>query len=252
MVAGNRARAGDRRAAGVHRRNHVVSARSRDQRRILVRARKRAESSLGKPDAFFGDLAKIVSGEIWLENDGAGMNRHAARPVAVEALARCDRKRLDAFGITRAPRHVHFRGTDRSRHATVDVAFEIADGLLAWRVVAERDVDVRIDQAGNGGSPIGINDEVTGFDLRDECRADGFDFPVRRDYRVPFGEWLVPIAGHDCADVGNSQTHDYSLFGTTPTNLRRSLRAGGRLSGGGYRIVDGPGQGCKGNGSALG
>src|SRR5262249_22414941 len=24
--------------------------------------------------------------------------------------------------------------------------------------------------------------------------------PVRRDYRITFGEWLAPIAGHDCAD----------------------------------------------------
>src|SRR5262249_38599030 len=170
---------------------------------------------------------------------------------AAEERATRGRKRLDAFGPARAPRNVHFRGTDRSRHATVDVAFEIADGLLAWRIVAERDVDVRIDQAGNGSSPIGIDDDVTCFDLPDGCRADGFDFPVRRDYCVSFGEWLVPIAGHDCADVGNSQTHDYSLFCTTPTHSSRSLRAGGRLSGGRYRIVDGPGRGVKAVGRRL-
>ena len=45
----------------------------------------------------------------------------------------------------------------------MQVAFEKAHGALARGVVAERDVDVRIDQAGNGGHAAGIDDDVRGL-----------------------------------------------------------------------------------------
>ncbi len=44
----------------------------------------------------------------------------------------------------------------------MDVAFEKADGLLARRVIAERDVDVGVDEPGDGGRPVGIDDDVAG------------------------------------------------------------------------------------------
>ena len=86
MVAGDGARARNRRAAGVHGRDHVVRARGRDQRRVFVGARKGAEAGLGEPDALLRNLAEIVAGEPRLENDRARMHGHAARPVAARSI----------------------------------------------------------------------------------------------------------------------------------------------------------------------
>jgi len=93
------------------------------------------------------------------------MDRHAARPVAFETFMRRDGERLDTLRISRPPWDMNLRGADRCGDATVKVAFKITNGALAGGVIAECNVDMRINQAGNRRHAAGVNDDV--------CRLDG-------------------------------------------------------------------------------
>src|SRR5262249_21202227 len=135
----------NRRAAGVHHRYYAVRARHGDIGRVFVRRGEIAKTRFGEPHAFALHLGEIGVGQSGLEDDRAGVHAHAARPVALEGFVRGDGERLDAGRVARPPRHVHLRGADARRDATVNVAFEESDRLLPRRVIAERDVNVRVD-----------------------------------------------------------------------------------------------------------
>jgi len=100
------------------------------------------------------------------------VDSHATGPVMFEALPRCDRKCFDPLSVPRASRDMHLGGADRRRHAPMDVAFEVSHGLLARCVVAERDVDVGVDQTGNYGCSIGVDDNVASLNIPGRRRAD--------------------------------------------------------------------------------
>jgi hypothetical protein len=99
----------------------------------------------------------------------------------LEALARRDGERLHPFRIARAPLHMHLGRADRRGHAAMDVALQVTDGLLARRVVAEGDVDMGVDEAGNGGGASGVYNDIAALDVACGRRADGFDLLVLRD-----------------------------------------------------------------------
>ena len=181
--------------------------RGRDQRRVLVGVREGAEAGLGEPHAELCDLAEIVSGEAGLKNDRTRVHGHAAGPIMLEAFARRDGERLHPVRIARPPRHMHLGRTDRRGHAAMDVALEVADGLLARRVVAEGDVDVGVDEAGNGGRAAGVDDDVAALDVVGGRRAYGCDLVVLRDDGVARRQRHAPVAGNDAADVGNGHAH---------------------------------------------
>ena len=99
------------------------------------------------------------------------MHAHAAGTIVGKAALRRDRERFDARRSLRPAGHVHLGRADRGGDAAVQVAFEKADGVLARRVVAEGDVHMRVDQAGDGRDAVGIDDDVGGFEpLRTRCR----------------------------------------------------------------------------------
>ncbi len=127
-----------------------------------------------------------------------------------------NRERLDPLGIARTPRHVHLGGADRRGHAAVDIALKISDGLLTRRVVAKRDVDMGVDQAGNGGRPISIDDDVAGLDLPRRRHANRLDLGAGGDNRVALNQWSTPIAGNDRANVGDGETHARSPPASAP------------------------------------
>ena len=79
----------------------------------------------------------------------------------LEALARGNGKRFDALRIAGPAGDVHFRGRDRGRRTAVDIALQKANRALARRVVPERDVHMRINEARDRGRPVRIDDDVT-------------------------------------------------------------------------------------------
>ena len=175
MVAGDRAGAGDRRPAGVAGGDHAVGARGGDQRRVFERGLEGAETRLCQPHALFRDFTQVVAVQGRFENDRAGVNLHAAWPIVLEALVRGDGERLDALGIPWPAGHMHLRRADRGGHPAVHIAFQVADRLLSRRVIAERDVHVRIDQPRNGRRAVGIDHDVAGVDLARGRGADRDD-----------------------------------------------------------------------------
>ena len=149
---------------------------------------KAPKPALASHTPFFGDLAEVVAGERRLEDHRAGVHPHAARAVVLEALVRRDRERLHAVGIARPAGHVDLRGADRGGDAAMQVAFEIADGLLARREIAERDVHVQVDQPGDGGDAAGVDHDVAGFDRARRRGADRDDAVVLGDDGVAVGQ----------------------------------------------------------------
>jgi hypothetical protein len=75
----------------------------------------------------------------------------------------------------------------------MDVAFEVSHGLLARRVIAERDVDVGVDQTGNCGRSSSVDDNVAALNIPGRRRADELDLLVESDDRVALDEGRAPI-----------------------------------------------------------
>ena len=90
------------------------------------------------------------------------------------------------------------------------VAFQIADGLLARREIAERDVHVGIDQPRNGRRAAGVDHDVAGFDFARRRGADRDDAVALGDDGVALGERFIEIAGDDRADIDDSDAHGFS------------------------------------------
>jgi hypothetical protein len=187
-----------------------MRARRSDQRGVLERGLERAESGLGEPHALLGDLAEVIAAERGLEDDRAGVDFHSAGPVVLEAFLRGNRERLYAVGIARPAGNMDFRRADGGRHPAMHVAFQIADGLLSRREIAERDVHMRIDQSRNGGRTIGVDHEVAGFDVRRRRHADRDNAVAVGDDRIPLDQGIVEIAGDDLADIDDRDAHSSS------------------------------------------
>ena len=89
----------------------------------------------------------------------------------------------------------------------MDVTLEVPDRLLAGRVIAERDVDVRVDQARNQRRGTGVDDDVGSFDGRGRRRADGGNEAVLANDGIAGDDRLAPVAGDDLSDVDDRDTH---------------------------------------------
>ena len=131
-------------------------------------------------------------------------------PVVRKAALRRDRQRLDALDVARPPRHVHLGGRDRGRGAAVQVAFEVADGALARRVVAEGDVHVRIDQARNRRHAAGVDHHVGALDRAGRRGADRDDALALGEDRVAGGERIAPVAGDDLPEIDDRDFHQFA------------------------------------------
>ena len=149
--------------------------------------------------------------------------RMPARPVMLEALEGRDRQRLDPGGVLRPARHVHLGGGDRRGGAAVDVAREIAHGVLPRREVAEGDVDLGIDQPRNRRRPASVDDDIAGVDGGALHHADGFQNAVGGNERISVDEGLTPIARDDGAEVDDRDPHGWreaSLLAISPSRMR--------------------------------
>ena len=108
MIAGDRAGARDRRAAGVAGGDQ---ARPPWRRRPAARSRRRSSPRRSRPwraaRPCAASSAKSACLEAGLQDHRAGDDPHAARPIVGEAALRRDRQRLDAFDVARPARHVH-------------------------------------------------------------------------------------------------------------------------------------------------
>jgi hypothetical protein len=89
----------------------------------------------------------------------------------------------------------------------MNVAFEIADRFLARRIIPERDVNLRVDQAGNGRCAAGVDHHVAGCERCGVSGADPLDLPTVGDDRVTTREGLAPVSGDDGADVDDCGPH---------------------------------------------
>ena len=75
----------------------------------------------------------------------------------------------------------------------MQVAFEKADRALPRRIVAEGDMDVRVDKAGDRRHAAGIDDDVGGFDLLRRSRAGPRDPAVVGQDSIAGDERVAPI-----------------------------------------------------------
>ena len=90
---------------------------------------------------------------------------------------------------------MHLGGADRGGGAAVRVAFEEADGVLPRRLVAEGVVHLRVDQAGDRGRAVGIDDDVVGLRRPRGRGADRGDLPasVRIESPLANGSRQSPV-----------------------------------------------------------
>ena len=174
VFAGDGEGAGDRGAASVQRGKQAGLPGVAHQGHVVPRRLHRTEPCLGKPHAVAMHVVEIGACEAGLQDDGAAVHAHPARPVMLEALEGRDRQRLDPGGVLRPARHMHLGGGDRRGGATVDVAREIAHGVLARREVAEGDVDLGVDQTRNRRRPACVDHDIAGIDGSALHSADSF------------------------------------------------------------------------------
>ena len=151
--------------------DHAVLLGPGDHRRIFERRGESAKARLGKPHALARQFLEVALYKAGLQDHRSGANSHAAGTVVLEAFHRGDGQRLYAFRILRPAGHMHFGGGDRRRCSAVHVAFKKPDGALPRRVVAEGDVHMGIDEAGNGGGAVCVDHDVAGFELRRRMRC---------------------------------------------------------------------------------
>jgi hypothetical protein len=107
---------------------------------------------------------------------------------------------------------VHFGSRDGRRRAAVEIALQKANRALARRIVAERDVHVRIDEARDRGGAVRIDDDVTAVHLGGRSGTDGYEFALLRNDRVTGQERLSPVAGNNSADIGDGDAHRRGVF----------------------------------------
>ena len=191
--------------AGVHHGYHAVLARHGNIGRVFIGRCKIAKSRLGKPNALSLHLGEIIFGQPRLQDDRAGVNAHAARPVALEGFTRCYCQRLDAGRIARPARHMHFRRADARRHSAVNIAFEEADGFLARGIIAEGDVDMGIDQARHGHHARGVDGNVAAGDIA--AAADRDQLSIGHEDRVARHNRCREIAAENFSDVEDGGLH---------------------------------------------
>ena len=87
----------------------------------------------------------------------------------------------------------------------MDVAFEEADGLLPRRVIAERDVDMGIDQAGHGHHAAGIDRHLAIGSIA--AGADRNDLAVVEDDGVARRDGRGDVAGENFRDIEDRNFH---------------------------------------------
>ncbi len=189
----------------MHHRHHSVLPRHGDIRRVFVGRREVAESGLGQPDALLPHLGEIRLRESRLEDDRPGMHAHTAGTIHVEALTGGNGQGLDARRIAWTAGHMHFRRADAGGDAAVDVAFEEADGLLPRGVVAERDVDVGIDQARHRRHAARVDLHIVLTVAA--AGSDGFDLASGEDDRVADGSGRGEIARQNLAEIEDRDLH---------------------------------------------
>ena len=105
----------------------------------------------------------------------------------------------------------------------MDVAREVAHGVLARREVAEGDVDLGVDQTRNRRRPAGVDHNVAGIDLRCLHHADGFQYAVGRNERISVDEGLTPVTRDDGAEIDDRDSHGSrgaSLLAIRPSRMR--------------------------------
>ena len=223
VLAGDGEGAGDRGATGVQRGKQARLPGVAYQGHVVARRLHSAEASLGEPHAVAVHVVEIRPGEAGLQDDGAAVHAHAPRPVMLEALEGRDRQRLDPGGVLRPARHVHLGGGDRRGGAAVDVAREVAHGVLPRREVAKGDVDLGIDQTRNRRRPAGVDDHIAGVDGSALHRTDGFQNAVGGNERISVDEGLTPVARDDGAEIDDRDSHGSrgaSLLAISPSRMQ--------------------------------
>ncbi len=102
---------------------------------------------------------------------------------------------------------MHLGGRDAGRGAAVNIAFEIADGVLPRREIAEGDVDVGIDQARDRRHAAGVDDDVGRFHRLRRRGADRDDALAVGEDGIARGERSFPVAGNDLTQIDDGGFH---------------------------------------------
>ena len=138
----------------MHRGDHAETARRLHQRRIVEWRVECTEPGLGKPQPDLHQFFEIGFGQAGLQNHRAGVNAHAARSVVEETFPRGEASAFTPAGSLGRPGTCTSDARDGRRRSAMQIAFQIPHRALPGRVVAERDVNVAVDEARYcGGRP---------------------------------------------------------------------------------------------------
>ena len=211
MIAGDGAGARDRRPAGMASGDQTGGFRFRDQRHVVVGGLHRAEARLGEPHTLARHFLEVGLLQSRLQDHGAGHDAHSAGAVLSETALRRNRQRLHAFDVARTAGNVNLGRRDRGGDAAVQIAFEVADRALPRRVVAERDMDMRVDQARHRRHAVGVDDDIGAVNRGGRSRSYGRDPLAVNDDRIAARKGTMPIAGDDLAEVDDGEFHSFAL-----------------------------------------
>ncbi len=135
------------------------------------------------------------------------MDPHASRTIGLETARRSNRECLDADRVLWAAGHMDFGRRDRGRHAAMQITFQIADRLLPRRIIAEGNMDMAVDQAGNRGGAVGIDHDIRGAHVLRRQGPNRLDKAIFTKNCIAGLKRRFPIAADDPANVYDGSLH---------------------------------------------
>src|SRR6185437_2302942 len=133
------------------------------------------------------------------------MHAHAPRLKGIERFSRGDCERLYPRRILGPPRYMHLGCADAGGHPAMRVAFEKSNGLLPRRVIAERDMDVRIDETGYGDGAAGIDGDIAAGNLA--TVSDRFNISISHHDCIAGHDRCRDLARENPADIDDGEAH---------------------------------------------
>src|SRR5690606_7328300 len=101
------------------------------------------------------------------------------------------------------------------------------DRFLAGRVITKGIVNLRLNQAGDGGRAVRINNNIGVFNVRGGQRADLLDLAVFDQDAVSACVRRLPFSRQDFSDIDDGQLHARLLDQAVQTHYARFAFGGG-------------------------
>src|SRR6185312_2676067 len=158
-------------------------------------------------------FGKIVLGKSFLEDHRSAVHLQTATGTEVlVGVGKQHRWRFGALCSLRAALQIRRALADRSRHATVQNAFERPEYCLTWVPVADNKMNVRIDQTWQHRHLLGVDHRIAFPDLEIAFHADVGDSAIGDQDGVAGEHGFVQVSRHDRADIFDDGFHHRILL----------------------------------------